>query len=138
MASKLLEFCPTCQSLMTAQSNESHDLILACRRCGKEIPSDGSTKILKASRMTHKMNRERLNASMIYDMALRKTARITCPMEACPSRDHRQWGTQVPETGVVIQPAVAVTNFTSRDRVAEYICLICRSTFNVDTMQDEK
>jgi DNA-directed RNA polymerase subunit RPC12/RpoP len=120
---------------MMAKSNDAYELVLACTRCGKEVRTDSRAKVLKASRMTHKMNRERLNASMIYDMSLRKTARISCPQEACPSRSSDLWGGQVPETGVVVQPAVAVTNFTSRDRVGEYICLVCRSTFKVDTMQ---
>ena len=137
MASKLLEFCPVCQSLMTAQSDEEFKLSLACKNCGHTAESDGATKILKSTRMTHELNRERLNASMIYDTALRKSARIACPTVSCPSRDARNWGSRVPDTGIVIQPAVAITNFTSRDRVAEYICLACRSTFKVGSGERE-
>lgn len=125
----MIDFCPNCNSVLISQSDEdTHKLVLKCINCDY-VRNVTENRTLKRTVIAKDINRESLNASMLYDRALKYSTWIKCPNDKCPTTDKPRWHTVLPETDLKVFPTVMITNFTNVDKIATYICKTCNTAF---------
>jgi DNA-directed RNA polymerase subunit M/transcription elongation factor TFIIS len=126
----MIDFCPNCNSILTSQCDvDTQQLVLSCINCNYTKNVSGENRTLKRTIIAKDINRETINPSMLYDRALRHTSWIICPNSMCPTKNASNWHETVADTGLKCFPTVMVTNFTSADKTATYICKTCNTSF---------
>ena len=65
---------------------------------------------------------------MIFDSAVKRTAKVICTNTECQTLNPDMWG-QLTQRGIRIQPDTQVINFQDPDRVSTYVCRICGNIF---------
>jgi len=124
-----LNFCDLCDSLQMPENNDGV-MQLVCINCGNKTAPVKDRVVIHRNYMKKAFNKEYLTDAMIYDTALRHTSRIRCPNTACDCHDMSKWGKPSSSgSGIIVQPDVVQTNFTSPDKTAVYICRICNTKF---------
>ena len=118
-----LHFCPKCDTLLTFTSDEAK-VTLKCDNCTYSIPSVSGS--ISQTTIYSAIQTSKISPATVYDPALRVTCSITCPNEACPTRDESLYGTRTAE-GVLVTPEVCVFNNTKENKVNNYVCKVCHN-----------
>lgn len=123
---KLLEFCPKCLTLLLTEKDES-DVFLKCPNCEYRREIDGR-HLIHSNKFKDDRTTRQVPFCTIYDNAVKRTTRVPCRNKDCPSLDREKWGTDT-DRGIKVEPNVMIANVYDINRVATYICRICRHVF---------
>lgn len=122
-----MNFCVQCDTLLDYQGGQT--TINVCPNCDHHSEIEGGRKlkstIYKSSAVAT------ISSATLYDPTLKRTYKLTCVNDDCPSRDPKMWGSRT-ENGFVVQPDVVIMNYNHVNRVNTYICTICGATFSPD------
>jgi len=122
------QFCPECHTLLlTEVDEETKSVHLKCPNCVYKQEITGQHMLysmrLQGGAASH------VPYGTIFDSAVKRSARVACRNEACPSLDPEQRG-RVNDAGIVIQPDVVIINYNDpEERRSTYICRICGTMF---------
>jgi DNA-directed RNA polymerase subunit M/transcription elongation factor TFIIS len=114
-------FCPTCKALLVTD-NEG-EVSKKCPICSFTRPIE-QRHLLRSNKFKDHGNAIELPYGMLYDDAVKRSTKIACQDEECPSKDIEQWGNMT-TNNIRIQPDTMIINYNDRNRVATYVCRIC-------------
>jgi DNA-directed RNA polymerase subunit M/transcription elongation factor TFIIS len=124
---KLLEFCQKCQTLLLTKKDEAGAVLLKCPNCEYYREINGR-HIIHSNKFKDDRSTKQVPYCTIYDSAVKRTTRISCKNNECPSLDEEQWGTET-DRGIRVEPNVMIATVYDADRVSTYICRICGLVF---------
>ena len=128
-----LSFCEQCNTLLPPlpelDSGDAGLVKLRCTNCPYEKKVDGS-HVVYSHNIKSKANVSIIDMSTIYDSAVKRTSRVSCPVLSCKANNPEFWGT-LNENGIVIQPDIMVINYNDANRVSTYLCRTCGNVSKV-------
>ena len=131
-----LSFCEQCNTLLPPlpelDSGDAGGFIgvkLRCTNCPYEKKVDGN-HVVYSHNIKSKANTSSIDMATIYDSAVKRTSRVSCPVPECKANNPEHWGS-LNENGIVIQPDIMVINYNDSNRVSTYLCRTCGNVSKV-------
>jgi DNA-directed RNA polymerase subunit M/transcription elongation factor TFIIS len=122
----MIHFCQKCFTLLETKK-QGDNIVLKCSNCDY-FETIEATHIIHSKNYKEERSKVSIPSSTIYDVAVRRTTKVKCLNESCPSLKPENWGSRT-STGFVVEPNVMISTVYDSDRVCTYICRICGQAF---------
>jgi DNA-directed RNA polymerase subunit M/transcription elongation factor TFIIS len=119
-----INFCPSCNTVLSYDKNEYSKLILICKRCNYKNEKDIKMRIEKLNNEKTNIIKYALpNIYTKYDTTLLKTTKISCINPECKSNTNPLDIDNLPE--------ILLTNKSNINRLMNLTCVQCNTSWNI-------